>query len=643
MSFILPLLFIICSSGTMIFVTKRRFEEVLPVSLIFSAIIVFIFAFLGQMRIGYSITFLIAIIFPIILAVLAIRHKDSSDIFNNLFTPVFCIFIVIYVFIFFLNYNRGFTEWDEISHWGPMVKETFRLDKLYSVRESMLSVHKDYPPIVSIFETLWCKLCGGYKEAYLYRALQTLLLSLFLPALSKLRWKKNFNFFVKLALIIVVILSANLAIRVGEASFYKTIDTDCILGLMLAYSMSIIIYENQITKFGIFSLSGALAFLLLTKQMGLVFFLLVLGVFVVNYIILNRTALRCELKEKKLKKRLISFLPILLTISIIPYMFAFAWNKYIAANGIPRQFNISNINVFSLIGITRGTSGEAWQHQSLVNFIKYVANGQLFDRPVSLAYWQLALLAVVVFWVVGKYGEKYFEKYQITGLNTMLFLGAIGYAFAMLLLYVYNFGPYEGPKLASVYRYLNTYWFAVFNLAMMLFLYIEGKKETEKQGTSFIKVGAIVLFMWIVMFNSSIIKNFIPAIHYNSATSICYDDANIINSKTKDNDKIFIIAQHDSGYKNFILIYLTLPRSCNRFDYSIGEPYDKDDVFTQNITSKVWQTELGKWDYLYLQTVDKQFTSKYSDVFKPQAKIENKQLYKIIKNADNTIVLNLVK
>lgn len=643
MSFILPLLFIICSAGTLIFVTKRSFGEVLPVSLIFSSLIVFAFAFCGQMLIGYYITFLIAIAFPIIFVILAIRHKDCSNLFNNLFNPVFCIFIIIYAFIFFLNYNRGFTEWDEISHWGPMVKEILRLDKLYSVPQSVLSVHKDYPPIASIFEAIWCKLCGGYKEAYLYRSMQTLALSLFLPALSKLKWKKNFKFFVKLALIIITILSVNLVIRVGEASFYLTIDKDCLLGLMLAYSLFIVMYENKITKFGVFSLCNALAFLLLTKQMGLVFFLLVLSIFVVNYIILNRTALCSEFKEKNLKKRLIPLSLILLTITIIPYMFQFLWNKYISSNGIPRQFNISSIHISDLIGIAKGTSGLSWQHKALANFIKYIADKPLFDRPVSLSYWQLMFLAIFVFWLIGKYGKKYFENHQITGLNIMLFFGAIGYAFAMLLLYVFDFGPLEGPSLASIYRYLNTYWFAVFNLAMMLFLFIEVKKETEQEETSFIKIGAIILFMWIILFDASTIKNFIPAIHYNSVTNVCYQDASILKSKTKDNDKIFIISQKDSAYKVYMIIYLTLPRSYNRFDYSLGTPYNVQDVFTQNITLKKWQTELAGWDYLYLQNVDEQFISKYSGAFKSQANIKNKQLYKIIKKSDNTIVLDLVK
>ena len=150
------------------------------------------------------------------------------------------------------------------------------------------------------------------------------------------------------------------------------------------------------------------------------------------------------------------------------------------------------------------------------------------------------------------------------------------------------------------------------------------------------------MIKWIILFNSCSIKNFTHSIHYNSIASICYDDADIIKSKTKDNDKIFLITQGDNCSKVYKITYLTLPRFFNRFDYSLGEPYDKADVFTQNITSKDWQTELANWDYLYLQTVDKQFISKYSGVFKSQAKIGNKQLYKITKNIHNNIVLNLV-
>ena len=69
----------------------------------------------------------------------------------------FPIFFILFFFIFLFDYNRGFTHWDEMSHWGPMVKENLRLNQLYSTAESKLQAHKDYPPMIALFETAWCR------------------------------------------------------------------------------------------------------------------------------------------------------------------------------------------------------------------------------------------------------------------------------------------------------------------------------------------------------------------------------------------------------------------------------------------------------------------------------------------------------
>ena len=74
-------------------------------------------------------------------------------------------FISIYVLYIILDYKRRFTTFDEWYHWGMMVKESLRLDKFYSVAESNLHIHKDYPPFISILEVIFCKFSGGYSES----------------------------------------------------------------------------------------------------------------------------------------------------------------------------------------------------------------------------------------------------------------------------------------------------------------------------------------------------------------------------------------------------------------------------------------------------------------------------------------------
>lgn len=641
MSFILPLLFIICTSGTMTAISEKRFEETLPVSLMFSTLVVFITGFFGQLLIGYFIVLLIAIAFPVMILVLYIRKRDISSLSKNILTPGFCVFIIIYIVVFLLNLNKGFTRtFDEFAHWGPMVKETLRLNKFYSVPESVSWVHKDYPPIVPLFEAMWCKLCGGYQEAYLFRSLQTLSLSLFLPALSNLKWKKSLSFFIKSALITVAIFSV--AVVTTSGLFYNTVLIDSFLGLMLAYSISIIFYEKAITKFLIFKLVVSLSFLLLTKQMGLAFFVLVLVIFIVNYIVINKRNLSTQ--KAGLTKKNLSKIIMILCIFLIPYLFIASWNYYISLNNISSQFNISAIKISQLLGIAKGTVGESWQHQAMVNFIKAILTRELVSRPVPLAYWQIILVSVIVFWIISKYGKKYFEKYQIGSLNFLLCLGAVGYAFAMLLLYVFCFGPSEGPDLADFNRYINTYLFAVVSLAMMLFLFIEGKKEDENKNSSFTTLMAVLIFMWTILLSATDLSNFKPALHYNSTTTAFYEDANFIKENTKPTDKIFIVSQNADVSVTFSIKYLIMPQDCNYMDFSLEKP-GSNNKWSWNLTPNEWLQELssGNYNYLYLRNIDQYFISNYSKVFKEGTKLKNGQLYRINKSSQSVVVLDLVK
>ncbi len=642
-SFIIPLLFIICLSGTVLFLSKRRFEEVLPLSLMIGMLIIFVFAYFDNIKLGFYLTLLVATAFPVIIIFRLIKQKKINLILGNLFTPAFFIFIIIYTLIFFLNYNRGFTVWDEISHWGPMVKEMLRLDKLYSVPESALAVHKDYPPIVPIFEYLWCKLSGGFREAYVYRSLQTLSLSLFFPALCKFKWKKNIKIFPKLILISIFILSVCLLINVGEANFYKTIYIDCFLGLMLAYCLSLIYYEKKITKFGILRISVALSILLLTKQMGLVFFILTLSAFGINYLIVNKDEVKRKIKLGCTKKNLIQILVTILLITVIPYLFVFMWNLKIDSLGLERQFYISKINIPDLIGIVRGISGEDYQQQSFTNFINTFISTPFLSRPIVLTYWQVILIVAIIFILLSKYGKKYFEKYQIDMLCVIVIFGSIAYSFAMLLLYLFCFSVLESIGIMCFTRYMGTYLFAAFTLASMIYLFIEGKKDSDAKSNNLNNIIIILFFIWGICFSSESIYNLKPALDYNSSTSVYIKDAEVINANTEEDSSIYVISQRGC-FVGYGLSYLIMPRELNTpFQaMSLGVPYcvGNDNIVYMSVQEL--SSEFSKYDYVYLHQIDEYFLNEYSSLFSTDKELKNGQLYKISNNLNNTVTLDLI-
>lgn len=642
MSFIIPLLLIICVSNTSVIILKRRFEEVLPLSLMASTLVVYLSGLFNQLIIGYYFVLLFAISFPVIITFLGIQKKNIKYLWNQIFTPGFFVFLLIYSFVFILNYNRGITStFDEFAHWGPMVKETLRLNKFYSVPESVSWIHKDYPPIIPLFESMWCKMCGGYSEAYLYRSLQTLSLSLFLPALSNIPWRKNFSFFIKLILYTISMLSA--VIIVPGLVFYQSFLIDSLLGLMLAYCISIIFYNNDFSDFFLLRFSVSLSFLILIKQIAIAFYLLTLVIFLANYFIINRykttESYKWKFTDKKTIFKVVKYIIALTT----PYLFFISWNKYLSFYKISGQFNTSLIKITQLLGIAKGSSGESWQHEAFRNFIKSILTENLMFRPVSFSYWQIVLIGIIIFWLISKYGKKYYIKYQIASLNFFICVGAIGYAVAMLLLYVFCFGSYEGPRLADFERYIRTYLLAIFSLAMMLFLSIEGKKVKETNNTSNLDLAITILFIWLVLMSPTDILNFKPSINYHSVTEVYNKDANLIKEKTKSTDKVFIISQNDNVSVTFSIKYLIMPQECNYFDYSLGTNNDNN-RFVWDLSPVQLANELAtnNYHYLYLKKIDKYFISTFSNMFKSKNEIKENQLYKIEKSDNGSISFYLI-
>ena len=87
----------------------------------------------------------------------------SGDNEITFFSNGFYAFILVYIVFLFLDAGRSFSKWDDLMHWGKMVKEMFRIDRFYS-ESNLLQIHKDYPPFMQLFEYVWCRFGGGTES-----------------------------------------------------------------------------------------------------------------------------------------------------------------------------------------------------------------------------------------------------------------------------------------------------------------------------------------------------------------------------------------------------------------------------------------------------------------------------------------------
>jgi hypothetical protein len=598
-----PLFFIVNMSGLLVLIFRERVERMIPLAFIFSALMLFPFGFLWQLTFGVYLLAGVSFIFPVwLLAEKICRKKADVKCKELFFTSGLVMFLMIYSAVYFLNIRRDLNSWDEFSFWGPKIKEMLRLDTYYSVREAAPHSHQDYPPAMQLIEFLWCRLSGGiYRERSIYRALQTFLLSLYLPVFEKMNMQKGKHIQAVIRMIFAsfVVMLCPLVMD-SYLIFYNQIGVDYALALLMAYMIVNIVITEKYTVAFFIQLSAAMTFLILTKQMGLPLYLLSAGILLSFVLWREKDVFRVKIK--------MTFAAA--AACVIPLGFSGIWNWYISDKELWQQFKISDIHIFSFISIIRGTGGEPYQHESCVNFLDKLLTRSIADRPFPMSYWQTAFLLAGI--LMFLYVCRLYKENEILILNLLLSAGAVAYAFAMLLLYVYSFGAREGPATASYERYMGTYLAGWAAIAVMLVIY--GILKSGKYRLSMLAVYVLICSAGIISGTS--IKTIGYGFSGNGQQDDCRMAENIILQHTPETAKVLFVSQANNGFNYVRLRYLCLPRT------SAG-------ISLTDMTLEDARMEFKKYDYIYLHVIDEPFKETYRTLFDSEHLSEG-QLYQTV-------------
>lgn len=616
MYLIIPLIYFLLFNGTLTVVFKKKFGECLPLTLVITTLIMFISQLLFKtFNVGFYLNIFVAVLFPILLGYFKFIAKKKLELKENYFTKGFFIFVLLYLFVMILDFNRTFSQWDELSHWGVMVKEMFRLDKFYSVDASTLMVHKDYPPFASLFELFWCKLTNTYSESGLISSIHLFEFSLFIPAIAENKIKGNkLNFIIKG--ILGIALMYLLLTVLDTANILNTIYIDIFMMILFAYSFYLVISAKEPTSnFNIFKLVLALVSLVLTKQMGLPLFLLVAFYYILDMLIRNKFKIKFD------KKKLLNLLKIALVI-ILPLVFYKIWGLYIDSLNITGQFEMSSINLSSIKNILTDTEG--YRYITLSNFIYSIMNGIIIWGPINLTYFSAAAFILILIIIINYLYKDKFNKEKALGVGLSLGLGTIGYMMAMLLLYLFCFSSDEALVLASYGRYMATFILGEISILTMIFINI----ETNKEKNIFSYKNILLIFAVSMLFISgNKYMNFVPPFVRGKNTYYAdYEEkANYLMSKVPNDAKVYMITSK-FDYTYFVKYYAN-PITTN---IENGQPFylpQTKEIMNNGLTEFI--NHLKKYEYIYILDYDDDFISNYSFLFESIDDIKIDQVYKI--------------
>jgi len=617
MQLVLPLIVLLGLDAWMVFLFKKKFGEVLPVTLLAATMVVIVFAFFDFLPLGVWVVTILGLGAYVWLAGLFfVKRKAFAEFADRYFGLGFFLFLLVYAFLFVVDFGRRIQNWDEIGYWSLRVKEMMRIDRLYNVPESLLPLHRDYPPFLACFQYFWCKLSGGFQDRWMYLSTHVLELSMLIPCVEYFEKKKGRQNIVTVFLAFLLIVSAGLFVDIEDAAMlFRSIYSDAFMAVLSAYLLFFVFMNRKIDGFYWCNVCLGAASLMLAKPSGLGFFLIILIVLTVNRIMMHKdfcTENGCRFFSSIRKGKLA--LTVLFA-AVIPYMCYRVWEWYVVKLGVTRQFDPEeNRDLLQFVRIFMG-GGEAYQTETIENYIKGLISTPLMQRPVPMAWWQIFLLTIALFEILAYVTRGLIGKKYVRMLNIVTAAAALGYAFYMCVLYVFSYDRFEATTLASFRRYLNTYWMCIWICMLLIFVALLAQKAKKLE--QYTPLWTLAIIIWVGFISPEAAMKIMPV----SPGVTC----SVLETHVGGEDSVYVLQQKDELYTLTYMRYAIWPHTVEGTDYENLSGQDAAQFLEC----------LEDFAYLYVKETDEEFFRQLDICPVGAESFEAQTLYRIVRDGQS--------
>ena len=581
---------------------KRRFEECLAPSCFLIIFILYCFGLVDLLALGFY--FILIVCFACLFYFVYTLYKKRK--FVHLLTPGIITFFLFIVFLWWTHRTRILMQWDEFSHWGLVVKNIYIFDSFH-YSDSVTTLFPGYPPAVSLFQYFALKLGTAFTENTLYRCFAILNFSMLLPIMKKYSWKdwKSISLIGSIMFLLPLCFFRD---------FYHSIYVDGLLGVTFFYVVSLSLYEQKHDLFYYLCLFLSISFLVLAKSSGA-------GIAVIALLI----QLCFILSEKEAlikKKKCFGFFITLLALIFAKY----SWDIFLQFTNTPIAWeSISSLSLENLIAFFK-QAGLPYQYKTLEYFFIALFTYTINDASIHLSYFGYLLVFIALVLLLLRFLDKAHRR-KLGHLAIILVIGAIVYQLSLLVLYLFTYSEHEAVNLASFTRYSSTYLLGMFLIFISYFIHSSNNKKMH--------LPSAITLVILLFFNINTLINITI-----KAPAICGGDLEFREQykyleKIKINlnpeqDKVYFISMHDSGYDIAIARYLLTPIHVVKIPWSIGEA-QKEDIWTVDFSIEELTESLifSEATHLYIHNYNDSFAIKYSALFEKANEIKTEQLYQI--------------
>jgi hypothetical protein len=520
-----------------------------------------------------------------------------------------CLFVFVYFFIFLSNVGKHYNMWDEFSHWGWFVRESYNDDFLYCISHRNFA-HKEYVPGVSLFEVLWCRLSLKYSEPNAYRGIQMLQAAMLLPLVMRVpsTIKGRFSGNGRRLLMIVVNLFIVFSIPLfSELPFYHTLYEDLIMGVFVFYCVWVTI-SDDFSRYSLFLLGISMSCLVLCKMTSLAF----LPILFLFYVVWHSLFAKREIARRKIFIGAITST----VSSIIPWIL---YNRYLGYKGVNSGTqNYGSIKLSSVLDVIAHNGKIVYQKDVDEAFFTALAKKGIIGN-LSYVWIVLGSMVLLVLFMLVLENKEYKKK---VGLVTLwLFLTGIYYAVVMYFMYMLLFSEYEATGVASFKRYMSSYVLVALLLVAMAFI-VYGTARFR-----FVSyLAAILLAENIAVFFGA--SQMLPGVFTHDEVWYEGHVDYLNNSIPQGGSVLFICSLSDQNAIGRVQFYC---KDISLGSGIFGPPKYDGDVWSQDLSVDEFVSLCSGYDYIYFFSYDDSFIDIYQNAFEEREVISVGRLFRVKK------------
>lgn len=609
------LLYLIIISGSIFIADKanKKIEKCIAPNMAIIILELYIFGMFEILKYGVWIIGVTNILLGIYTIIK--NWKTKHELKEKVLTSGFICFSIIFLILMITTYNKNLLDYDHYLYRSFNTKVMYYTDCISKGFQAL------YPPGINLLEYFFMKILGIYVQGVEAFAVQILGFSLLMPLFDR---KQNTKFINWIITILVICIPAIL----GNLIFYEGAYPDALLGLIIGYSMYILLTEAN-SKFKVFSTSLIIAIATITKPAGFYIGAIIIGIYVLIQLLNNK----CNKKEnikKFLRSKEFKIIVILILVVTLTFL---SWkifvkinskyNKGVRGNDASRVGDSSiNYTIKSILTTTFGYYEE--NHDSADS------NNDLIPKIYAL-YATMAPIRVTLYGVIAiigvssiilyKYVIKEENKKKYANAVIGLTVGLAIYIIFLQLSYILKFSKEEMLGHNGLNRYLPTYL-----LGMIYFIVAIAIKNMEESKTR--KVNYLIMLSIIIAFtNLQSIANVTITSGIDNIQSIEYCNngripANKIDKKIEENAKIISISQNEkTNIFNWMIKYYLYPNHEVEVYNNINEEMItkiKEKIINENI------------QYIYIVTPNEKLNKAIEIMDKTEeSKLKENTLYKI--------------